>query len=66
MRRALASVEENSGFVGNATPVFGSMRIIEPSSVVGSEGLRRSWLRRAPPSFVGSPNGFPGLFGATG
>ena len=34
----------------------GSTRMIAPSRVTGSPGVRRSWLRSAPPSAVGGVN----------
>src|ERR671912_1880036 len=60
------------GLVGSAAPVAGSTRMTAPSRVTGSPAVRRSWLRRAPPSAVGGvrvaptpPGGSPqGLSGA--
>ncbi len=52
-RRAFGSLLPNRGLSGSAAPVMGSTRMIVPSSVVGSEGVRRSWTRSAPPSAVG-------------
>jgi hypothetical protein len=72
IRRAFASADPASGLSAGAAPVSGSMRMIVPSSETGSAGVRRSWLRSAPPSAVGgasvapmppggSPHGFSGL-----
>src|SRR5262245_5380130 len=71
IRRALVS-GPMTGLSGIGAPVAGSIRRIAPSRPVGSALLRRSWLRRAPPSAVGgvraaptppggSPHGFSGL-----
>jgi hypothetical protein len=73
MRRAFASVLVKKGFPGSPAPVSGSTRIIEPSRLVASVGVRTSWLRSAPPSAVGGegtpPTAAPGspqaLAGAT-
>src|SRR5215207_4019097 len=70
--RAFASVLNASGLSGIAAPVSGLTRRMAPSSDVGSDVVRRSWLRRAPPSAVGGvrvapapPGGSPqGLSGA--
>ncbi len=53
IRLAFASGLAKSGLDGSAAPVAGSTRMIEPSSVVGSLAVRRSWLRREPPSALG-------------
>ena len=53
IRRAFASGLPKSGLEGSAAPVAGSTRMIEPSSVVGSLDVRRSWLRSEPPSALG-------------
>ena len=61
-----------SGLFGMPSPVSGLTRRIAPSSVVGSDVVRRSWLRSAPPSALGgvrvaptppggSPHGLSGL-----
>src|SRR5919204_3617584 len=72
IRRAFASLLPASGLPAAPAPVLGSSRRSAPSSVVGSPVVRRSWLRRAPPSAVGgvslpptpaggSPHGFFGV-----
>ena len=49
-RRALGSLFEARGLPDAAAPVVGSMRMIVPSSPVGSAVVRKSCERRAPPS----------------
>ena len=72
MRRAFWSAFPASGLSGSAAPVSGFTRITLPSRLTGSPPVRRSWLRRAPPSAVGivcvpptpvggSPQGLSGL-----
>ena len=72
IRRALASLLDASGLSASAAPVAGLTRMMLPSRLVGSPLVRRSWLRRAPPSAVGgvrvvptplggSPQGFFGV-----
>ena len=72
IRRAFASELNANGLSGSPAPVLGSIRMTVPSSVVGSPGVRTSWLRSAPPSAVGgeraaptppggSPQGFRGF-----
>ncbi len=68
-RRVFGSALAAFGLSGIAAPVSGFTRMIEPSRVCGSEVVRASWLRRAPPSAVGglmappggSPQGLTGL-----
>ena len=71
IRRVFASELAAFGLSGIAAPVSGLMRMIDPSSVVGSAVERMSWLRSAPPSAeggvgllgfeAGSPQGLTGL-----
>src|SRR5262245_32217412 len=72
IRRALGSLLDASGLSGSPAPVAGLTRRIAPSRETGSPPVRRSWLRRAPPSAVGglrtaptppggSPHGFSGF-----
>jgi hypothetical protein len=58
MRRALGSVLLAKGLPADPFPVSGSMRTIDPSRVTGSDAVRRSWLRSAPPSLAGSVQRF--------
>ena len=58
-RRALASALAANGFPAAPAPVAGSTRITEPSRETGSPLVRRSWLRRAPPSAVGDVRAVP-------
>ena len=72
MRRTFASELPAFGLSGSAAPVSGFTRMIVPSRLAGSEPVRVSWLRSAPPSAVGgvrvaptppggSPQGLTGL-----
>src|SRR4051812_28290385 len=61
IRARFASPDPAFGLLGQAAPVDGSRRRIEPSSPVGSPLVRRSWERRLPPSSSGSPHGFTGV-----
>ena len=53
IRRAFGSGLPESGFPAAAAPVSGFSRRIAPSRPVESTVVRRSWLRREPPSAVG-------------
>ena len=72
IRRAFASGEVSNGLPGQPAPVSGSIRMIVPSSPVGSPVVRTSWERSAPPSEPGrvsavpaAPGGSPHGFGGT-
>ena len=56
------------GVAGQAWPVSGSSLRMAPFSPVGSlglDGVRMSWLRRAPPSAVGGVSKVPGGLGGS-